>query len=117
MNSRDKTGSTRKQQLESVWRQTGVKPAELEDELECPESCWHIWKIFIDLHNTRPNNGFGSSAISNQEVLAYCILHKVELDDWELILLRRFDDVVLELQAKQREAEERKQEAKQRAGR
>lgn len=94
-------GNTLRDQLMSVWRQTGIKPKQLDELPELPESCYHLWKIFIDLHNTRQNSGFGVSPISYLEIEAYSRLYSIELDPWELDLLKKFDSEVLAIIAEE----------------
>ena len=112
MSERDKSGSTVRQQLESVWRQTGKKPKELEEVVSLPESCYKVWKIFIELNNKRSSNGFGVNPISYQEMHAYCQLHGTELELWEITVINKFDSVVLDLYSKKQEAEQRKAQKK-----
>ena len=90
----------------SVWRQTGVKPAALNEVVELPKNSQAIWKIFIDLHNARTNTGFGTNPIQYSEIQAYTKLYEIELEYWEIDLLRQLDQVVLTFY--QEEAEKQK---------
>jgi hypothetical protein len=89
--------------LESVWRQTGHKPKELSDLLTLPDSCSYVWSYFKDLHTTRTGNGFGASPITFTEMKAYFDLLQIEPDEWELVLLRKFDNLALDIFAKAQE--------------
>lgn len=71
--------------------------------LEMPNSCFHVWKMFIELNNARGSNGFGVNPISYTEIYSYCKLHEIDIDDWELELLKVFDRKVLEIYAEQQE--------------
>ena len=109
---RSKDGSTLKDQLNSVWRQTGIKPKELEDLVELPESCFQVWKWFIDLHNARGSNGFGVNPIPYSEIKAYFDLIDVQPEDWEVTLIKLFDNEALSVYAKEAEAERKKSSKK-----
>ena len=94
--------------MNSVWRQTGIKPKELEDIVELPESCISVWKWFIDLHNARGSNGFGINPISYTEIKSYFDLIDMKPDDWELTLIKSFDNEALIAYAKEAEEERKK---------
>jgi len=95
-----------------VWRQTGIKPKELEDLIELPDSCYAVWKWFIDLHNARTSNGFGVNPITYTEMKCYFDLVEIRPEAWELELIKRFDVVALNAFAKQSEIEKQKQAKK-----
>lgn len=101
-----------RQQLENVWRQTGVKPKELEEIVELPESCYQVWRWFIDLHNTRGSNGFGVNPINYTEIKSYFDLTNIVPEDWELNLIKRFDHEALTAYAKEAEREQKKSQKK-----
>ena len=91
-----------------MWRQTGVKPKELEELKELPESCIKVWKWFIDLNNSRSSNGFGVNPISYSDIKAYVDLIGIEIEEWELELIKRFDHEALNSYAKEAELERKK---------
>lgn len=95
-------------QLNSVWKQTGVKPKELEDLIELPESCAQVWKWFIDLNNSRTSNGFGVNPITYSDIKSYLDLINIEIEDWELNLIKKFDNEAMLSYAKEAEAERKK---------
>jgi hypothetical protein len=99
-------------QLNSVWRQTGVKPAELEDIKDLPESCLQVWKWFIDLNNSRSSNGFGVNPISYSDIKSYFDLIGIELEEWELYLIKRLDQESMSSYAKEAELERKKSSKK-----
>lgn len=94
-------GNSMRDQLMSAWRQTGVKPKALDELVEMPSSCFHVWKMFIELNNARGSNGFGVNPISYTEIYSYCKLHAIDIDEWELDLIKEFDKTVLEIYAEQ----------------
>lgn len=101
-----------REQLESVWRQTGVKPRELEELIDLPESCYQVWKWFIDLHNTRGSNGFGVNPISYTEIKNYFDLMYIKPEEWEVSLIKQFDNAALSAYAKEAERERNKSKKK-----
>lgn len=66
-------GTTRRAHLESVERQTGRRPAEL-DGPELPADGSHIWAWFLELSTGRGSNGFGPDPISWLDLLAWTAL-------------------------------------------
>ena len=66
----DDKGVSLKSHLETVERQTGVRPEELNLP-EFPELLIDVWRIFIDLSNSR-NQGFsGVTPITFEQMKAY----------------------------------------------
>lgn len=98
--------------MQSVWRQTGIRPKEFEDLIELPDCCFQVWKWFIDLHNTRGSNGFGINPISFTEIKAYFDLLDIKPEEWELTLIKRFDNEALSAYAKEAEAAKKQQQSK-----
>ena len=79
--------------------------------VELPESCYSVWKWFLDLHNARSSNGFGVNPISYTEIKSYFDLIEIKPEDWELELLKKFDASALSAFAKQAETEKQKQQS------
>lgn len=71
--------------------------------LEIPDSCSYVWKYFRALHTTRTGNGFGASPITFTEMKNYFDLMQIEPEEWELNLLRKFDNLALDTFAKEQE--------------
>lgn len=91
-----------------VWERTGVRPQELDDLVELPESCYESWKVFVELHDARGSNGFGINPISYQDLLAYCQLTHTYLEPWEVDLIRKFDREALKVYQEQARREQNK---------
>jgi len=89
--------------LKSVWRQTGIKPKELDDIVELPDSMIFVWRYFIDLNNSRSSNGFGLNPISYSEMLAYFELIDYKPQEWEIQAIKRLDHIALEQFRKEQE--------------
>ena len=86
-------GSTRAK-LESVARQTGKVPKELEELVELPESMRYVWKYFLDLNRKR-SSGMGIGPITYTEMLSYFTLNSVAYDETEIQLIDVLDSVAL----------------------
>ena len=92
----------------SAWRQTGVKPKELEEMQEFPKDMSHVWKYFIDLNNARSGNGFGANPISYTEMMSYFQLLDIMPDEWEVDTIRKLDIIALDAFADQAKKEQKK---------
>jgi len=94
--------------LESVWRQTGNKPVELDSLVELPASMYEVWKFFIELNNARSSNGFGVNPLSYVEIDAYFRLQQIVPETWEISAIKKLDNVALEAYAEQAKKEQSK---------
>jgi hypothetical protein len=94
--------------LESVWRQTGDKPAELENLVELPQSMYDVWRFFIELNNARGSNGFGVNPLSYVEIDAYFRLQQIVPEVWEVSTIKKLDNIALEAYAEQAKKEQAK---------
>jgi hypothetical protein len=110
--TRNSKGETLRDQLESAWRQTGVKPKELEDEPMLPDICKDVWIAFVRLQNSKAPSMEGFTPIAFSEVLAYCTLYDITFDEWELQLLHVFDNIAREHTIKQMEEHQRRSKSK-----
>lgn len=96
---------TERARLESVARQTGKVPKELEDLEELPESMRYIWKYFLDLNRKRQSNGYSALPLQYSEILAYFSLYHIQYDTIELHILSVLDNVAMDYFAEQAEKE------------
>jgi hypothetical protein len=80
--------------------------------VECPDHCIGCWRIFLELHNSRSAGMSGYDPIQYSEILAYSQLFEYKFQPWEIVLIKKFDNEVLSMLAKQQEEAARKQEAK-----
>lgn len=94
--------------MESVWRQTGKKPKELEDLVELPVEMQYVWEYFLRLNKRRTSNGFGVNPITFNEIDSFFRVNQIEYNESEVFILELLDDVVLEHFAKQQEKENKK---------
>ena len=69
--------------------------ADEDEEPVFPASNQHLFSIFFDLHATRPQSGFGMSAITYEAIDTYARLMHLELNAWEVRMLRQMDQVMM----------------------
>ena len=50
----------------------------------------------MSLNSTRTSNGFGANPITYTEMKSYFDLIQVEPEEWEIDLIKRFDNVALD---------------------
>lgn len=110
-------GTTLRDHIEQVCKQTGKTPEELglvEDEAddapEVPEGGEYLWIWFQELSAGRGNNGFGPTAISWADIEAWARLTAIELTPCETLTLRSMDAAFLSAHAA--EAEKRNKKGK-----
>lgn len=96
LGARQADGSTLREHLQSVERQTGETPQALAEDVECPASMQYLWEYFLML-NVRRNQQ--RDAIGNVEVLAWAELNGVRLAPFEM---RALDAIEAEYLADQR---------------
>lgn len=73
------SGISQRKKLEQVWDQTGVKPDQLKIE-PLPSEVQYLYEIFYDLYN--------SEGITWNEIYHYQRVKGIELDNFELLLIR-----------------------------
>jgi len=112
LSARDASGSTLRDQLLSVQRQTGRVPVELQNLVELPESCSNVWHWFIDLHNNRTSNGFSENIISFSDIQAYFSLIGISPEKWEIVLLKKLDSIAMRFIAKEAEKRQKNSQKK-----
>ncbi len=70
MSKQDERGVTLKEHLETVERQTGIRPEELNLP-DFPDLLLPVWRIFIDLSNSRSQGFSGGGPITYEQMKAY----------------------------------------------
>lgn len=103
---------TLRDQLEVVWKTTGVKPPELEPPCELNQLFYDAWRFFLDLHSCRSSNGFGVNSLSYSEMKAYFELNQIEPFWYEIEAIKMFDTVFLDEFNKSQEKQRKQQESK-----
>lgn len=93
---------TLRSHLESVWRQTKVKPKELADLPPMPPFLRQVFPIFVDLSLTRDYEQGVPLPIKNREILAWAELRSRKLTDFTLRMLKILDAAWLKVMNKAR---------------
>lgn len=86
-------------------------PKELEDLVELPENLINCWRWFIDLNNTR-SAGMGFSTITYSEIHAYFTLLQIDVEPWEIEVIKAFDRVAFKVASEQQAKREREKNKK-----
>ena len=103
-----KFGGGLREQLESVWKQTGIKPKELEELTELPDCFKYAWEYFLKLNQKRTSNGFGLNPISYSEMKSFFELNRIIPDPIEVEVISLLDNIALEHYAKEQEKNNKK---------
>lgn len=90
MNKVQPDGSTIREHLEAVERQTGIRPAKL-DGPPIPTGAEYLWNWFITLNTTRGNTGFGPAQFTFAEMAAWAALTGNRPEPWEVMILKALD--------------------------
>lgn len=101
-----------REQLKSVWRQTGIKPKELDNLVDLPESMVFVWKYFIELSNSRTSSGFGINPISYADMHGYFSLIGYQPEEWEINTIKKLDSIMLDEFHKTQEKNNKKSKSK-----
>ena len=94
LNTPDKNGTTQRDHLEQVERQTGRRPTALEGP-DFPMLVSHIWSAFILLSNTRSAGFSGPNPISYAEIKTWKELTETPLDAREVEAIKSLDQVYM----------------------
>ena len=70
LSKQDDKGISLRDHLETVERQTGIRPKELNMP-EFPDTLSLVWRIFIELSNSRSQGFSGGSPITYEQMKAY----------------------------------------------
>lgn len=76
---------------------------------------YECWGWFLKLNSKRGSNGFGVNPLSYSEILSFFELIEYRPSAWELELIERLDQVVMEVYSEQQEKKQREQEQKSKA--
>lgn len=107
----DEHGITVREHLEKAWRQTGRKPALLEDEPHLYPAVQHIWEWFCQLSATR-GGGFGPASITFAEIDAWARRLRIDPDPWEIEQVMAIDRIWLKVTAEENERKTKKSKKK-----
>lgn len=79
----------------SVWRQTGVKPKELDDLTEFPKKLSYLWKLFTVLSDQRTTDFGNPNPLRISDIMYCASIYGIELEEWEFELIIAFDKLKL----------------------
>jgi hypothetical protein len=91
LNKPDKNGTTEREHLEQVERQTGRRPQALEPPVGFPPLMEHVWSAFIALSGSRSAGFSGPNPINYEQIKAFKELTDTPLDAWEIQAIMRLD--------------------------
>ena len=80
--------------LESYWRQTGVRPPQLEIE-PIPTEVQHVWGWWLQLQETRSSAFSGHSHITYTELDSWARLLDIKVTPFEVQCLMKLDSVFI----------------------
>ena len=95
LNKAGSDGVTEREHLEQVYKQTGIVPKDLEQEVDFPLHLEHIWSAFISISGGRSMGFSGPNPISYEQIKAWKELTYNTLTPWEVELVKRLDAVYL----------------------
>lgn len=89
------SGTTEREHLEQVERQTGRKIEALEPPTKFPLLLSNIWFAFISLSSSRSAGFSGPNPIGYEEIKAWKELTETPLSAWEVEAIKRLDAAYL----------------------
>jgi len=92
LGKRQKDGASLREHLESVHRQTGRMPDQLEP-VEIPYYIKYIWEWFCSMSNGRGYAEWGAMPLTYSEIKAWAELTKCEPMAWEVEILKKIDNI------------------------
>ena len=95
LNKRDTNGTTKREHLEQVERQTGRNLKELESPTEFPNLLVNVWTAFCDLSNARTQGFSGPNPIGYRDIKDYKELTDTPMTPREVQALRELDTVYM----------------------
>lgn len=88
-----------REHLNDVWRQTGEKPVELEQQ-SCPEIFLSLWEQFRSLESGRQFCDAGLLPLSWSDIMAWSQLMRVKFSTLELNVIKRLDFISIKRKEK-----------------
>mgnify|MGYP003679058543 FL=1 len=91
LNTPDQNGTTEREHLEQVERQTGRKVEALEPPTPFPMLLSHVWSAFISLSTSRGSGMNGPLPIGYGQIKAWKELTETSISPWEIEAIKRLD--------------------------
>ena len=95
LNKPDASGTTKREHLEQVERQTGLWIKDLEPPTDLPSVLAGVWSAFCDLSNCRSQGFSGPNPISYRDIKDYIELTETAISPREVTILRELDKVYM----------------------
>ena len=95
LNKPDKDGTTEREHLEQVERQTGRRIEALESPTDFPMLISHVWSAFINLSNNRSQGFNGPNPITYNEIKAWKELTDTPISSREVVAIKSVDVVYM----------------------
>lgn len=114
MSSRQSDGSSLKEHMDNAKSNpfasaSMIAVVEQEEPPSLPEAAAYVWSYFLRLHSGRGQGGLGGFLPLNyQEIESFCNMEKVELESWELDMIKSLDACFLKVSYEQQEKESKK---------
>jgi hypothetical protein len=99
LGKRQKDGSSLRDNLESVYRQTGKMPDQLK-QVEVNEAILYIWQWFCQLSSKRQSGMNGPLPTTFTEMKAWSEMTGIVPDPWEVSVLEQLDQLYLQSASK-----------------
>lgn len=94
LSAKGKDGSSTRDHLNALWKQTGQKPKEL-DEFILPPTMQYVWELFLQLCDGRQSNGFGAAAFSWSDIQAWINLYGHNMSSLEIKIIKQLDLIAI----------------------
>ena len=90
-----KDGQSLRQTLEAVKKQIGKDPVGLVNPTEFPSMLADEWGYFVKLNECRTQGLNSKNPISEQDIYYFAKNRKIDLQVWQIDLIRKLDSVAL----------------------
>jgi len=95
LNKTDDKGTTEREHLLQVERQTGHTPKALENPTPFPSLLMYIWSAYCSLNSARTAGFSGPNPITYTEIKAWKELTETPLKAWDIQAIKRLDQVFI----------------------
>jgi|TARA_B100001093_G_scaffold175586_2_gene168338 hypothetical protein len=97
LNKTDESGTSEREHLEQVERQTGIRPKELEGP-DFPFLLSHIWSAFIACSKARTGGFSGANPLTYENIKSWIELTGTPLDPREVEAVKELDVIYIRTQ-------------------
>ena len=97
LNKTDESGTSEREHLEQVERQTGIRPKELEGP-DFPFLLSHIWSAFVACSKARTGGFSGANPLTYENIKSWIELTGTPLDPREVDAVKELDVIYIRTQ-------------------